>query len=211
MRVGRGDPVTAIEAVATRRHPSRSRVLVLAVSVLAIALAGTFAVRYGQARARLDHERARLAAATARLADTRAELDRTQRRTALTRAGVDLVGAEIELAVATRTWVEGATRNTQQAITGVEADRTETDTARFLVAAHANEVRSCLGGVSIAVGASRDGDVQSSAERAARCGGPVHADAGLCERCEVPLRLRRPVRAERRRRVLRLLHQRRRR
>jgi len=172
VRVGRGDPVTAIEAVATRRHPSCSRVLVLAVSVLAIALAGTFAVRYGQARARLGHERARLAAATARLADTRAELDRTQRRTALTRAGVDLVGAEIELAVATRTWVEGATRNTQQAITGVEADRTETDTARFLVAAHANEVRSCLGGVSIAVGASRDGDVQSSASALRGAAGP---------------------------------------
>jgi Glycosyl hydrolases family 43 len=172
VRVGRGDPVTAIEAVATRRPSSRSRVLVLAVSVLAVALAGTFAVRYGQARARLDHERARLAAATARLADTRAELDRTRRRIALTQAGVDLVGAEIELAVATRNWVEGATRNTQQEITGVEADRTETDTARFLVAAHANEVRSCLGGVSIAVGASRDGDVQSSASALRGAAGP---------------------------------------
>jgi Glycosyl hydrolases family 43 len=164
--------VTAIEAVATRRHSSRPRVLVLAVSVLAVALAGTFAVGYEQARARLDHERARLAAATARLADTRAELDRTRQRTALTQAGVDLVGAEIELAVAIRTWVEGATRNTEQEITGVEADRTETDTARFLVAAHANEVRSCLGGVSIAVGASRDGDVQSSASALRGAAGP---------------------------------------
>ena len=135
----------------------------LVVSVLAVALAGVFAVRYGQARAGLADERARLAAATAGLADTRAELDRTRRRTALMQAGVDLVGSEIELAVATRLWVEAATRNTQQQMTGVEADRTETDAARFLVAAHANEVRSCLDGVSVAVGASRGGDVQSSA------------------------------------------------
>jgi hypothetical protein len=158
--------VTAIEAVATRRPSrrlSRRRALVLVVSVLAVALAGVFAVRYGQARARLADERARFAAATASLADTRAELDRTRRRTALTRAGAGLVGSEIELAVATRLWVEAATRNTQREITGVDADRTETDAARFLVAAHTNEVRSCLDGVSVAVGASRDGDVQSSA------------------------------------------------
>jgi hypothetical protein len=164
--VGWGDPVTAIDAVATgrpSRRLSRRRVLVLVVSVVAVALAGVFAVRYGQARARLADERARLAAATAILTDTRAELDRTRRRTALTRAGVDLVGSEIELAVATRLWVEATTRNTQQDITGVEADRTETNAARFLVAAHANEVRSCLDGVSVAVGASRGGDVQSSA------------------------------------------------
>ncbi len=158
--------MTAIEAVATgrpARRLTRRRALVLVVSVLAVALAGVFAVRYGQARAGLADERARLAAATAGLADTRAELDRTRRRTALMQSGVDLVGSEIELAVATRLWVEAATRNTQQQMTGVEADRTETDAARFLVAAHANEVRSCLDGVSVAVGASRGGDVQSSA------------------------------------------------
>jgi Glycosyl hydrolases family 43 len=158
--------VTAIEAVATgrpSRRLSRRRALVLVISVLAVALAGVFAVRYGQARARLADERARLAAATASLADTRAELDRTRRRTALTRAGVGLVGSEIEFAVATRLWVEAATRNTRQEITGVDADRTVTDAARFLVAAHTNEVRSCLDGVSAAVGASRDSDVQSSA------------------------------------------------
>jgi Glycosyl hydrolases family 43 len=158
--------VTAIEAVATgrpTRRLSRRRALVLVVSVLAVALGGAFAVRYGQARARLADERDRLAEATAGLADTRAELDRTRRRTTLTQAGIDLVRSETELAVATRLWVEAATRNTQQVITGVEADRTETDAARFLVAAHANEVRSCLDGVSVAVGASRDGDVQSSA------------------------------------------------
>ena len=167
--------MTTVEALATPRRLSRPRVLVLVVSVLAVALAGTFAVRYQQARARLDDERARLTAATASLADTRAELDRTRRRTVLTQDGVDLVLSEIELAVATRTWVEGVTRNTRQEITGVEADRTETDTARFLVAAHANEVRSCLDGVSLAVGASRGGDVQSSVTA-------LRGAAGACTR-----------------------------
>ena len=167
--------MTTVEALATPRHLSRPRVLVLVVSVLTVALAGTFAVRYQQARAKLDDERARLTAATAILADTRAELDRTRRRTVLTQDGVALVLSEIELAVATRTWVEGVTRNTRQEITGVEADRTETDTARFLVAAHANEVRSCLDGVSLAVGASRGGDVQSSVTA-------LRGAAGACTR-----------------------------
>ncbi len=167
--------MTTVEALATPRRLSRPRVLVLVVSVLAVALAGTFAIRYRQARVRLADERSRLAAATASLADTRAELDRVRRRTALMQGGVDLVLSEMELAVTTRTWVEGVTRNTQQEITGVEADRTETDTARFLVAAHANEVRSCLDGVSLAVGASRDGDVQSSATA-------LRGAAGACTR-----------------------------
>ena len=134
----------------------------LVLSVMAVAVASVFVFRYREARARLDDERARLAVATRNLSDTRAELDRTRRRTALTRDGVDLVLSEIELAVATRAWIEGVTRSTQQEITGVDADRIETDTARFLVAAHANEVRSCLDGVSRAVGASRAGDVEAS-------------------------------------------------
>lgn len=162
MRVGGRDPVTTVEALASPPRLSRRHVLVLVGSLLAVALAGLFVVRYRDARARLADERARLAAATERVEGTRTELDRTRRRTALTRDGVDLVISEIDLAVATRTWIEGVTRSTQQEITGVEADRTETDTARFLVAAHANEVRSCLDGVSRAVGASRGGDVQSS-------------------------------------------------
>ncbi|MGH9227947.1 MAG: glycoside hydrolase family 43 protein [Acidimicrobiales bacterium] len=154
--------MTTVDALVTSRHLSRPRVLVLVGSVLAVALAGLFIFRYQQARARLDDEHARLAAAAESLADTRAEHDRTRRRTALTRDGVALVRSEVELAVAARTWIEAVTRNTQQQITGVEADRTETDTARFLIAAHANEVRSCLAGVSRAVGASRAGEVRSS-------------------------------------------------
>jgi Glycosyl hydrolases family 43 len=154
--------VTTVDVLATPRPRSRPHVLVLVVSLLAVALASLFVVRYRDARARLAEERSRLAAATESLAVTRTDLDSTRRRTALTRDGVDLVVSEIELAVATRTWIEGVVRNTRHEITGVEADRTETDTARFLVAAHANEVQTCLDGVSRAVGARRDGDVQSS-------------------------------------------------
>jgi hypothetical protein len=167
--------VTNVEALVTPRRLSRPRLLVLLVTVVAVALAGLFVFRYREARARLDGERARLAAATESLADTRTELERARRRTALTQAGVDLVLSEIELAVATRTWTEGVTRNTQREITGVEADRTETATAQFLVAAHANEVRTCLDGVSRAVVASRHGDVESSVT--ALCGA-----AGGCTR-----------------------------
>jgi hypothetical protein len=167
--------VATVQALTTPRRLSRPRVLVLVLSLLAVALAGLFAFRYRDARARLDDERARLAAVTESLAATRTELDRTRQRTALTQGGVDLVRAEIELAVATRTWIEGVTRNVQQEITGVEADRAETATARFLVAAHANEVRSCLDGVSRAVGASRNGDVESSV-------GALRSAAGDCTR-----------------------------
>jgi Glycosyl hydrolases family 43 len=154
--------VTTVEALAAPRRLSRPRALVLVVSVLAVALAGVFGVRYRQERAKLADERVRLAAATASLADARAELGLTRRRTALAQDGVDLVLAETELAIATRTWIEGLTRNTRQEIAGVEAERTQTDTARFLVAAHANEVQTCLDGVSVAAGSSRTGDVQSS-------------------------------------------------
>jgi hypothetical protein len=175
MCVGGIEPVTTIEAVATQRRLSRPRALALVVAVVAVALTGTFSVRYRESQLRLDDERARLAAATESLAVTRAELDRTRRLTALTQDGVDLVLSEIEVAVATRTWVDAVTRNTRQEITGVEADRTETDTARFLVAAHANEVRSCLDGVSVALGASRVGDVQPSATA-------LRGAAGACTR-----------------------------
>jgi Glycosyl hydrolases family 43 len=167
--------VTTVEALAAPRRLSRPRALVLVASVLAVAVTSVFAVRYRQERARLSDERARLAAATASLADARAELGVTRRRTALAQAGVDLVLAETELAIATRTWIEGLTRNTRQEIAGVEAERTETDAARFLVAAHANEVRSCLEGVSVAMGSSRTGDVQSSVTR-------LRGVAGACTR-----------------------------
>lgn len=154
--------MTTAQPLTAARRLSRPRVLGLVLAILAVALAVLFVFRYREARARLDDERARLAAETESLAATRTELDHTRGHTALTQDGVDLVRAEIELAVATRTWIEGVTRSVQQEITGVDADRTETDTARFLVAAHANEVRSCLDGVSLAVGASRTGDVRSS-------------------------------------------------
>jgi len=167
--------VTTVEALAAPRRLSRPRAAVLAVSVLAVALTSIVAVRYRQERARLADERARLAAATASLTDARAELGLTRRRTALAQDGVDLVLAETELAIATRTFIDGVTRHTQQEIAGVEAERTETDAARFLVAAHANEVRSCLDGVSVAVGSSRTGDVQSSVAA-------LRGAAGACTR-----------------------------
>ena len=167
--------MTTVEALAAPHGLSRPRVLVVVASVLAVALASVFAVRYRQERARLADERERLAAATASLADARAELGLTRRRTALAPGGVDLVLAETELAIATRTFIDGITRNTQQEIAGVDAERTETDAARFLVAAHTNEVRSCLDGVSIAVGSSRSGDVQSSVTA-------LRGAAGACTR-----------------------------
>ena len=177
--------MTNVEALVTPRRLSRPRLLVLLVTVVAVALAGLFVFRYREARARLDGERARLAAATESLADTRTELERARRRTALTQAGVDLVLSEIELAVATRTWTEGVTRNTQREITGVEADRTETATARFLVAAHANEVRTCLDGVSMRGRSKPARRCRVLGDGAARCGRRVHPDTGLCERCAV--------------------------
>jgi hypothetical protein len=186
-------------------------VLGLVLAILAVALAVLFVFRYREARARLDDERARLAAETESLAATRTELDHTRGHTALTQDGVDLVRAEIELAVATRTWIEGVTRSVQQEITGVDADRTETDTARFLVAAHANEVRSCLDGVSLAVGASRTGDVRSSVAALRGAAGNCTRTLAYASGGAVPVRLRRPVRVERRGHVLRLLDQRRRR
>ena len=79
----------------------------------------------------------------------------------------------------------------------MEADRTETDTHD----SWSPPTPTRCGAVS-AASPSRSGRVgtaTSSRRRAPlRCGGPVHPDAGLCERCQVPLRLRRSVRAERR-------------
>ncbi|MGH9262796.1 MAG: hypothetical protein ACRD08_23335, partial [Acidimicrobiales bacterium] len=54
--------------------------------------------------------------------------------TELTQDAVDLIGSEIDLAVAARTWTEAVTANTLLEIASVDAARGETDTARLLVA-----------------------------------------------------------------------------
>jgi Glycosyl hydrolases family 43 len=151
-----------VEPLVTSRRLSLTRRSAVVASLLVVGLVGLFAFQYRRAEARLDDKQAQLDHARVSLTAVRADLDHVRHHTALTWDGVDLIGSEIDLAVAARTWTEAVTANTLLEIASVDAARGETDTARLLVAANSNEAQACFDGVSQAVDASRDGDDQTS-------------------------------------------------
>ena len=162
------DPAPAVAAGEgpghLRRHRSRrvprARTAALVGVVLGVAVAGS---RYGVAKADLADTRAELREVRAALAATRDELELDHRRAELSRSSIGQVRADIDDAVAGRTWLDALTANTLAEISMVQADRIETDAARLLVAANSNDAVACFGGVSGAIGASRRGDDAASA------------------------------------------------
>ncbi len=151
-----------VEPLITPRRVPRARLVAIAGSVIVVALVGLFVVQLVRARARLDDLHAQLDDTRDNLSEELTELDRVRHRRALTQAGVDQIRSEVDDAVAARTWIDAVTANTMIEIAEVDADRLETDTARFLVAANANEMQACFDGVSRAIDASREGDDQGS-------------------------------------------------
>jgi hypothetical protein len=146
------------------RRLGRRRLGLVAGLLLAVGLVVVFVVQYRGARDRLSERRAQLEATQANLAGTLTELDRVGRRTELTQDGVDLVRSAIDLAVATRTWVEAVTRNTVLEIAAVEAAQENTAAALWTVAVNSNEAQACFGGVAQAVDANRGGDGQTAVD-----------------------------------------------
>jgi len=131
--------------------------LAVAVVVAAGAVIGDVA-----ARIRLDDTRGRLADVRADLAATRDDVAVANRRTELVEGALVDIRADIEAAVAGRTWLDAVTADTQARIAAVEEDRAETDTAQMLVTANSADSMACFGGVSSAVRANRTGDDQAS-------------------------------------------------
>ncbi|HEY3140914.1 MAG TPA: family 43 glycosylhydrolase [Acidimicrobiales bacterium] len=138
------------------------RVVVIAACVVVLAVVGLFGFSYWRARVQLADKRAQLNEATARLADVRDNLDQVRQEHTATQNELDQIQADIALAIDTRTWIDALTANAQTEIVAVDANRTQVDNARWLIAANSNEARACFDGVSQAVRASRGGDDQTS-------------------------------------------------
>jgi hypothetical protein len=117
-----------------------------------------YGVQYDRAGDRLDRHRGALASARLGLAAERHELQQARGAMAAADLAVDAVRLDIGQATATRAWLDGLTANTLAAIASTQAELRETDTARFLVAAHANDAHACFAGVAGAVRSSRAGD-----------------------------------------------------
>lgn len=152
------DPQGGVRLPRRARLLARPRLLRAVGGLLVVSVIVTYAVQYRSARLTLDRTRAELAQARDALAAERDERHRLDRHTALTGASVDLVGSEIDEAVAERTWIDAVTVNTRGEIAAVDAERAETDVARFLVAARRDETMACFDGVAAAVDASHRGD-----------------------------------------------------
>jgi Glycosyl hydrolases family 43 len=157
--------------VTPRRLPRIRRPSLLAIVV--VGLVGLYGFQYRWATARLNDTRAQLEAAQESLAAEETELGHVRHHVALTQGGIEEVRSEIELAVAARTWIDAVTANTLVEIASVDAARTETDTARLLVAANSNEALACFDGVAQAVEANRGGDDQTAISA-------LQASAGHC-------------------------------
>jgi hypothetical protein len=168
--------VTAlVESLQAPWRVSRARRLAIVATAATVGLVGLYAVQYRSARLRLDATRAQLAETQTSLSAAQTELETTQRRGALTQDSIELTRSEIDEAVAARTWIDALTANAAADIASVDADRTEVDTARLLLAAHTNEAMVCFDGVSQAVAANRRGDDQASV-------GAMQAAADQCTR-----------------------------
>jgi predicted GH43/DUF377 family glycosyl hydrolase len=158
--------VTSVATGALTLAKRRSRLRLgtrLLAGMLLIGALTAYVVQYGRAGDRLGHHRRVLATTQAELAAQRTDLSQTYGATTAAELAIDAVGTDISQSVASRTWNDAITANTLLAIASVQAELNETDTARFLVAANANEARQCFDGVARAVSASRVGDDATAA------------------------------------------------
>jgi hypothetical protein len=163
---------TPAALVARLRRAPRPRVVGIAAGVAVVTLAGTFALQYRQARVELRQQRDALAAAESDLAALTADLDRTHDDTAQAERGTDLVGGNIDRAVADRIRLESEARDGVGLAAAADAARVETDAARLEVAANAAETQECFDGVAEAVGANRAGQGRSAVAALQRSSGP---------------------------------------
>ncbi len=164
-----------VESLRAPWRVSQARRVAIVATAAAVGLVGVYAVQYRAARLRLDATRAQLAETQTSLAAAQTELENTQLRGALTQDSIELTRSEIDEAVAARTWIDALTANAATDVASVDADRTEVDAARLLLAAHTNEAMVCFDGVSQAVAANRRGDDQASV-------GAMQAAADQCTR-----------------------------
>lgn len=147
------------------------RVVGIAAAVAVVTLAGTFAVQYRQARAELRNQRSELAAAESDLAALTDDLGRAHDDTAQAQRGNELVGGNIDRAVADRERIETDAREGMNLAAAADAARIETDAAIMEVAASAAETQECFDGVAQAVGANRSGQGRAAVEALQRSSG----------------------------------------
>lgn len=137
----------------------RSAVRGLVVLVVLLVAQQAYATRTG-----LSDTRDRLSGARTELAGLEVDAERAQIRNDLAARTVDLIRDETGFAVAERTWIEEAIEGVRAEIDAVEASREETDAARQLVDADADETRACFDGVARAIDANAEGDGRAAVE-----------------------------------------------
>ena len=129
------------------------------VVVVAVALLG---INDAGAHSRLTKTRGNLASTQSTLTATKADLGSTQQHLSTTQQHLSTTKADLEVANATKVRLHDALVSTQQELSGVRGNLTNTQNQLNLQAGQMAVLKTCLSGVATAFSADLDGDYSAA-------------------------------------------------